>query len=60
MGRRNQGDVGGPEGLDSELLVTMVTKVTKCDLSRLGPRGWMDITPIAGWWVGVVRGSVID
>lgn len=56
MGRRNQGDVGGPEGLDSELLVMMVMK---CDLSRLGPRGWMDITPIAGWWVGVVRGSVI-
>lgn len=56
MGRRNQGDVGGPEGLDSELLVMMVMK---CDLSLLGPRGWMDITPIAGWWVGVVRGSVI-
>lgn len=56
MGRRNQGDVGGPEGLDSELLVMMVMK---CDLSRLGPRGWTDITPIAGWWVGVVRGSVI-
>lgn len=56
MGRRNQGDVGGPEGLDSELLVMMVMK---CDLSRLGTRGWMDITPIAGWWVGVVRGRVI-
>lgn len=56
LGRRNQGDVGDPEGLDNELLVKMVTK---CDLSSLGPKGWMDVTPIEDWGVGVVRGSVI-
>ena len=56
LGRRNQGDVRDPEGLDNELLVKMVTK---CDLSSLGPKGWMDVTPLADWGVGVVRGSVI-
>ena len=56
LGRRNQGDVRDPEGLDNELLVKMVTK---CDLSSLGPKGWMDVTPIEDWGVGVVRGSVI-
>lgn len=33
--------------------------VTKYDLSPLGPKGWTDVTPIASWGVGVVRGSII-
>ena len=45
-----------PKGLDNKLVVTLVTKY---DLSPLGPKGWMDVTPIAVWGVGVGRGSII-
>lgn len=46
LGTQQSGRCRWPEELDNKLVVTMVTKY---DLSPLGPKGWTDVTPIAGW-----------